>query len=79
MNACYLGGLENEEGLYVSYELTSLVIGTVGGGTSLPTQKECLQLMGCYGRVRVQSDFSLPACCFSFRFFIVCRCSNYFI
>lgn len=37
--------------MYVSYEIPSLMIGTVGGGTGLPTQKECLQMMGCYGRV----------------------------
>ncbi|WP_149239965.1 hydroxymethylglutaryl-CoA reductase [Dyadobacter sp. 32] len=36
-------------GLYVSVTLPNLMIGTVGGGTSLPTQKECLQLMDCYG------------------------------
>lgn len=36
-------------GLYVSVTLPNLIVGTVGGGTSLPTQKECLELMGCYG------------------------------
>lgn len=36
-------------GLYVSVTLPNLMIGTVGGGTSLPTQRECLQLMDCYG------------------------------
>ena len=25
------------------------MIGTVGGGTTLDTQKECLQIMDCYG------------------------------
>ncbi len=35
--------------LYVSVNLPSLVVGTVGGGTSLPTQRECLEIMGCYG------------------------------
>jgi hydroxymethylglutaryl-CoA reductase (NADPH) len=38
-----------DENLYVSVNLPSLVIGTVGGGVSLPTQRECLELMGCYG------------------------------
>lgn len=33
--------------------IPSLVVGTVGGGTALATQKECLQLMGCYGMVRL--------------------------
>ncbi|MFN3404853.1 MAG: hydroxymethylglutaryl-CoA reductase [Cytophagaceae bacterium] len=35
--------------LYVSVTLPSLIIGTVGGGTSLPTQKECLRLIDCEG------------------------------
>ena len=35
--------------LYVSLKLPSLIIGTVGGGVSLPTQRECLEIMGCYG------------------------------
>ncbi len=37
------------EDLYVSVTLPSLIVGTVGGGTSLPTQRECLSLMDCYG------------------------------
>ena len=40
----------NEEGdLYCSVTLPNLIVGTIGGGTSLPTQKECLEMMGCYG------------------------------
>jgi hydroxymethylglutaryl-CoA reductase (NADPH) len=35
--------------LYVSVTLPNLMVGTIGGGTSLPTQKECLQMMDCYG------------------------------
>ncbi len=27
---------------------------TYGGGTGLATQKECLELLGCYGRGKVQ-------------------------
>lgn len=33
--------------LYASLTLPGLIVGTVGGGTSLPTQKECLELMDC--------------------------------
>ncbi|HLC45890.1 MAG TPA: 3-hydroxy-3-methylglutaryl-CoA reductase, partial [archaeon] len=29
--------------------LPALEVGTVGGGTGLPTQKECLELLGCAG------------------------------
>lgn len=35
--------------LYVSVTLPSLIVGTVGGGTALPTQNECLNLLGCAG------------------------------
>jgi hydroxymethylglutaryl-CoA reductase (NADPH) len=35
--------------LYVAARLPNLVVGTVGGGTSLPTQRECLALMDCGG------------------------------
>ncbi len=38
-------------GVYACMVLPSLVLGTVGGGTSLATQKECLSMMGCYGKV----------------------------
>ncbi|GAB6860461.1 hydroxymethylglutaryl-CoA reductase (NADPH) [Haloplanus litoreus] len=38
-----------EAGLYVSVSLASLEIGTVGGGTKLPTQGEGLELLGVAG------------------------------
>lgn len=38
-------------GIYVSIAIPSLNVGTVGGGTSLATQKECLHLIDCYGKV----------------------------
>jgi hydroxymethylglutaryl-CoA reductase (NADPH) len=36
-------------GLYAAVTLPNLIVGTVGGGTGLPTQRECLELMDCYG------------------------------
>jgi hydroxymethylglutaryl-CoA reductase (NADPH) len=36
--------------LYVSVTLPSLIVATYGGGTGLPTQRECLEMMGCYGK-----------------------------
>ena len=36
--------------LYITVTLPSLVVGTVGGGTSLPTQQECLKLLQCQGK-----------------------------
>lgn len=45
--------LENGD-YYWSITLTSLIVGTYGGGTALPTQRECLELMGCYGKDKVK-------------------------
>jgi hydroxymethylglutaryl-CoA reductase (NADPH) len=40
--------------LYISITLPSLIVATYGGGTSLPTQRECLQMMGCVGKGKVK-------------------------
>ena len=42
------------DGLYLSVSLPNLIVGTVGGGTALPTAKECLQMMDCYGEGRAR-------------------------
>jgi hydroxymethylglutaryl-CoA reductase (NADPH) len=34
---------------YWSITLPSLIVATYGGGTGLATQRECLELLGCYG------------------------------
>ncbi len=44
--------LENGD-YYWSTTLTSLIVATYGGGTGLPTQRECLELLGCYGAGKV--------------------------
>lgn len=36
--------------LYMAVTLPSLIVATYGGGTGLPTQRECLELMDCYGK-----------------------------
>ena len=38
---------------YWSITLPSLIVATYGGGTSLPTQRECLEMLGCYGTGKV--------------------------
>lgn len=44
------GGHVKENGdVYIFIKAPCLPVGTVGGGTSLSTQRECLELMGCYG------------------------------
>lgn len=35
---------------YWSITLPSLIVATYGGGTGLPTQKQCLEMLGCYGQ-----------------------------
>jgi len=35
---------------YFSVTIPSLIVATYGGGTGLPTQRECLELLGCYGK-----------------------------
>ena len=34
---------------YWSITLPSLIVASYGGGTGLPTQRECLEMIGCYG------------------------------
>jgi hydroxymethylglutaryl-CoA reductase (NADPH) len=35
--------------IYASITLPNLIVGTVGGGTYLPTARECLSMLGCNG------------------------------
>jgi hydroxymethylglutaryl-CoA reductase (NADPH) len=35
--------------VYASITMPNLIVGTVGGGTYLPTARECLSLLGCVG------------------------------
>jgi hydroxymethylglutaryl-CoA reductase (NADPH) len=41
--------LTDEKDLYISITLPSLIVATCGGGTGLPTQKEALETMDCFG------------------------------
>ncbi|CAA9347768.1 MAG: Hydroxymethylglutaryl-CoA reductase, partial [uncultured Gemmatimonadaceae bacterium] len=38
---------------YFSITIPALIVATYGGGTSLATQRECLELLGCYGKGKV--------------------------
>lgn len=49
------------EGLEVKMTLPSLVVGTVGGGTNLPKQQECLKLMACNGSGKINRFAQLIA------------------
>ena len=41
--------VEDDGGLYAAVTLPNLMVGTVGGGTVLPTQRACLELLGLVG------------------------------
>ena len=45
--------LTKDGDLYFSITIPSLIIATYGGGTGLSTQRECLEMLGCYGRDKV--------------------------
>jgi len=45
--------LTPERDLYISLTIPSLIVATYGGGTGLATQRECLEIMGCYGKGKV--------------------------
>jgi hydroxymethylglutaryl-CoA reductase (NADPH) len=42
-----------EKDLYLSITIPSLIVATYGGGTGLATQRECLELLGCWGKGKV--------------------------
>ena len=41
--------LTDEGDLYAAVTMPNLIVGTVGGGTFLPTAQECLAMLGCQG------------------------------
>jgi hydroxymethylglutaryl-CoA reductase (NADPH) len=41
--------VREDGGLYAAVTLPNLIVGTVGGGTQLPTQKACLDILGLSG------------------------------
>ena len=42
-------------GLYAAVTLPNLIVGTVGGGTSLPSQRACLEILGLAGSGKAQA------------------------
>ncbi len=47
--------------LYISLTIPSLIVATYGGGVGLPTQRECLEIMGCWGRGKVNKFAEIVA------------------
>ncbi len=53
--------LTPERDLYLSMTIPSLIVATYGGGTGLPTQQECLEILGCVGRGKVHKFAEIVA------------------
>jgi hydroxymethylglutaryl-CoA reductase (NADPH) len=49
----FYGEMTPEGDLYCSLTIPSLIVATYGGGTGLATQRECLEMLGCYGKDKV--------------------------
>ena len=45
--------MTKEGDLYISITIPSLIVATYGGGVGLATQKECLEILGCVGKGKV--------------------------
>ena len=55
----------SEDGdLYAAVTLPNIMVGTVGGGTGLPSQRACLELMALNGagRARALAEVSAALC-----------------
>lgn len=50
-----------EGNLYVAVTLPNLIVGTVGGGTRLPSQKACLEILGLAGTGHAQAFAEVAA------------------
>ncbi|MCU0508082.1 MAG: hydroxymethylglutaryl-CoA reductase [Anaerolineae bacterium] len=53
--------LTPDRDLYLSLTLPSLIVATYGGGTGLATQRECLEILGCYGMGKVHKFAEIVA------------------
>lgn len=53
--------INEQGGLYAAVTMPNLIVGTVGGGTGLPSQQACLQLMGLAGSGHAQAFAEVTA------------------
>jgi hydroxymethylglutaryl-CoA reductase (NADPH) len=53
--------LTPDKDLYISITIPSLIVATYGGGTGLATQRECLDLLGCVGKGKVNKFAEIVA------------------
>ena len=61
-NQCTVYNYVTRDGdLYFSVTLPALIMATYGGGTGLSTQRECLEIMDCYGPGKVMKLLEIAA------------------
>lgn len=61
-NQCSVYNYVTRNGDYFySITLPCLIMATYGGGTNLPTQRECLQMLGCHGTDKVNKLVEIAA------------------
>jgi hydroxymethylglutaryl-CoA reductase (NADPH) len=53
--------LRENDDYYYSVTIPSLIVGTYGGGTGLATQRECLEMLDCYGADKVRKFTEIVA------------------
>jgi len=53
--------VNNDGGLYAAVTMPNLIVGTVGGGTGLPSQRACLEIMGLAGAGHAQAFAEVTA------------------
>ncbi len=58
--AVYAGLMPNGD-YYYSITIPSLIVATYGGGAGLTTQRECLEMLGCYGKGQVRKFAEIVA------------------
>ncbi len=50
-----------EGDMYISLTIPSLIVATYGGGVGLATQRECLEILGCFGKGKVNKFAEIVA------------------
>ena len=53
--------LRDNNDYYFSITIPSLIVATYGGGTGLATQRECLEMLDCYGKGKVRKFAEIVA------------------
>jgi hydroxymethylglutaryl-CoA reductase (NADPH) len=72
--------LNEQDGLYASVTMPNIMVGTVGGGTGLSSQKECLNMLGLAGegKARALAEVVGAVCLAGELSIIGALCANHF-